>query len=252
VLSRPSPTRTCVAAAALAGLLAGGCHRGHHHETAVSAEQAVMDRQREGLRALLAASERGDLLPFQTVLVAVDEGLVRRLLQATLPFERVIANRYRVRVSGVDVKFDDGFGLVRLNGRASLADRSESEAFAEVSVYGALDVVELDRTTGTLRGSVTIIAMDARRVNVMGAPIPKAEQLIEDFGRERLDAFGALASRLEIPVAVEGALTLPAVGPEGGVRIEAATIPLRAAVSRVTAYRGRLWISVQASTGEGK
>jgi hypothetical protein len=228
-------------------LVLPACHR-HHHETAVSAEEAVTVRQREGLRALLAAAERGELLPFDSVLVAVDQGLVQRLLQAALPIERVIAEKYRVRVSGVEVKFDDGFGLVRLDGTASLADRPESEAFADVGLYGALDVVELDQATGVLRGSVTIIALDARRVKVMGAGVPPAEGLVEDLGREKLDAFGALASRLEIPVAVEGALTLPAVA-QGGVRIEAATIPMRAAVTRVTAYRGRLWVSVQASTG---
>jgi hypothetical protein len=237
--------------AALLGLGLAACHAGHHHETVATAEEAVLRRQQQGLGDLLAAAERGDLLPFDSVLVAVDQALVQRLLQATLPFERVIAGKYRVRVSGVEVKFEDGFGLVRLDGRASLADRPESEVFAEVGLYGALDVVELDRTTGTLRGSVSIIALDARAVSVLGATIPQAERLVEDFGREKLDAFGALASRLEIPVSVEGSLSLPAVGPEGGVRIEAATIPLRAAVSRVTAYRGRLWVSVQASTGTG-
>jgi hypothetical protein len=238
-------------AAALLVACVMACHP-HHHENAVSAEQAVLDRQREGLRALLKASDRGDFLPFDSVLVAVEQGLVQRLLEAALPFERVIAKKYRVRVSGVEVRFEDGFGLVRLDGTASLADRPEEAAFADVGIYGALDVVELDQATGMLRGSVTIIALDARRVKLLGAGVPPAEGLVEDLGRERLEAFGELVSRLEIPVAVEGALTLPAVGPEGGVRIEAATIPVRAAVTRVTAYRGRLWVSIKASTGDGE
>ena len=233
---------------ALACLLAlPACPR-DHRETSATAEEAVLERQREGLRTLLAAAERGALLPFDSVLVAVDQELVQRLLGAALPIERVIAGKYRVRVSGATVHFEDGFGLVRLDGTASLADRPESEAFADIALYGALDVVELDQATGVLRGSVKIIALDARRVKVMGTGVPPAEGLVEELGREKLDAFGALASRVEIPVAVEGALTLPAVA-QGGVRIEAATIPLRAAVTRVTAYRGRLWVSVRASTG---
>ena len=48
-----------------------------------------------------------------------------RSLAATLPFERVIVGRYRIRVSRADVHFEDGFGLVRLDGEASFADRAE-------------------------------------------------------------------------------------------------------------------------------
>jgi len=82
-----------------------------HRQTAASAEQAVLERRREGLAGLMAAAHHGTLLPFDKMLVAVDEGLVRQVIAATLPFERVIVDRYRIRVSRADVHFDDGFGL---------------------------------------------------------------------------------------------------------------------------------------------
>ena len=126
------------------------------------------------------------------------------MVSATLPFEQVILDRYRIRVSRAEVHFDDGFGLVRLDGEASFADQKDTEGHAEVTVFGGLDVVALDPVSGVLRGSVKIIAVDARRVNVYGVRSFMVEDLVEQLGRERLDAFSALASAIEIPGAARG------------------------------------------------
>ena len=235
--------RSIVRLALAALFLLPACRR----QTATSADQAVLERKREGLAALMAAARRGSLLSFDKMLVVADEGLVRQVIAATLPFERVILDRYRIRVSRAEVHFDDGFGLVRLDGEASFADRPDTEGHAEVTVFGALDVVALVPDSGVLRGSVKIIALDARRVNVYGVRSFMVEDLVEQLGREQLDAFSALASTIEIPVRLEGKVTLPAVGP-GEVRIAAATIPVRAAVADVKAFRGKLWVSVDIST----
>ena len=223
------------------------CRFIHHHETAATAERAVLDRRRQGLAALMAAARRGPLLPFEKVLVVADESLVRDVVAASLPFERVIGGRYRVRVTGAEVHFEDGFGLVQLVGDATFADRPADQARADLTVYGGLDVVGLDPRTGLLRGEVKVIAVDARRVDVMGVPSAVVEHLVEDLGREKLEAFSALASAIDIPVRLEQEVTLPAVGP-GEVRIDAATIPLKVAVADVKAFRGKLWVSVDIST----
>ncbi len=231
-------------------LLAAGfpaCRLLHRHETAATAESAVLDRRRRGLAALTAAAKRGPLLPFDKVLVVADERLVRDVVAASLPFERVIGGRYRVRVTQAEVHFEDGFGLVRLDGDATFADRPSDQARADLTVYGGLDVVGLDPRSGLLRGEVRVIAVEARRVDVMGVPAAVVERLVEDLGREKLEAFSALASRLEIPVRLEQEVALPAVGP-GDVRIDAATIPLKVAVADVKAFRGKLWVSIDVST----
>jgi hypothetical protein len=222
-----------------------GCRRGH--ETAASAETAVLQRRREGLAALVATAKRGALLPFDKLLVVADERLVAQVIVATLPFEHVIGGRYRVSVKRAEVHFEDGFGLVRLDGEASFADRPPSDGHADLTVYGGLDVVDLDPDSGVLRGRVKVIAVDARRVNVYGVEASVVEELVESLGRERLDTFSALASRIEIPVRVEGKVALPPVGP-GEVSIEGATIPVRASVSDVKAFRGKLWVSVNVAT----
>jgi hypothetical protein len=214
--------------------------------TRQNAEAAIAQRQREGLARLVAEAQQGPVVRPGDVMVVVDERLVQELLASVLPQERVVAGRYRIRLTRASVRFEDGFALVRLGGLASLADRAEEQASAEVDVAGGLDVVELDPRTGRLRGQVRLIALDARRVDVMGLRAPgEAERLIEDLGRERLEAFGELISQLEIPVRVEQELTLPAVQAEG-VRIAAAVIPIRASVLDVEAFRGRLWVSIAA------
>lgn len=215
----------------------------------VPAEEAVLERQNQGLEALIRAAQRGPLVPFDQILVLVDQALVQDLLSAATPYERVIADKYRVRIDRASVAFDDGFALVRLHGRAALEGRAlDEDASAELSVYGGLDIVDLDPASGLLRGRVKVMAVEARRAAVLGVRAP-VERLVESIGREKLEAFGALASGLEIPVRLDRDVRLPAVGPQGGVRLSAVTLPLRVAVTDVKAFRGKLWISVGAATG---
>jgi hypothetical protein len=230
----------------LVGICSFACQR---HLPPPAADQAVLDQQRAGLESLLKEAEAGPLVPFDRVLVVVDQALVQDLLASAMPYERVIS-RFRIRVTAANVRFEDGFALVRLDGRASLAASAEGAAFADISVFGGLDVLDLDPDSGLLRGEVRIIAVDARRVTVLGVGAPEdTEALIEQLGKERLDAFSALARRLQIPVRLERAVTLPAVGPQGGVRIAAARIPLEVGVRQVRALRGKLWVSIDAVVG---
>jgi hypothetical protein len=224
-------------------LAAPSCHR---QETAATAEQAVLERQRLGLERLVAAARAGSLVPFASVLAVVDERVVAQAIAASLPFERVLGERYRIRVTRAEVHFEDGFGLVRLDGEASFADQSAASGHADLTVYGGLDVIELDPESGVLRGGVHVIAVDARRVDVYGVRTSLGEDIVEALGREKLETFGALVSRIEIPVKLQRSVTLPAVGP-GDVRIDAATIPLQAAVTDMTAFGGKLWVSVNVS-----
>lgn len=210
----------------------------------------MLERQLQGLRGLVSAAEKGTLVPFDHVLAVAEEGLVQDLLRGTLPFERIVADRYRVRVEKAEVQFRDGFGLVRLDGRASLVSAPGEAVSADVTVFGALDIIELDPKSGFLRGSVTVIAVDARRVGVLGVGSRDAEHLVEDLARERLESFSALATRLEIPIQLESEVRLPGVA-ASGVRIEAATIAVQARVTDVKAFDGRLWVCIEAATGTG-
>jgi hypothetical protein len=213
-------------------------------------EVATLERQLQGLTGLVAEAEAGALFPDapDRVLVLVDQGLVQRLLTALTPSEHVVADRYRVVVTGARVVFEDGFALVRLDGRASLAGIAESDVFADLTVVGDLELPLEQQKRDVLKARIHVLAVDARQVTV-GARSERAEELVEELGRTKLEDFAALASSLEIPVRQEHEITIPAVGPEGPVRIAAASLPLRLALLRVRAFHGKLWIAMRASIG---
>jgi hypothetical protein len=211
---------------------------------------ATLERQLHGLTALVAEAEAGALFPDapERVLVLVDQELVQRLLTALTPSEHVVADRYRVVVTGARVVFEDGFALVRLDGRASLAGIAESDVFADLTVVGDLELPLEQQKRDVLNARIHVLAVDARQVTV-GARSEKAEELVEELSRTKLEDFAALASSLEIPVRQEHEITIPKVGPGGPVRIAAAALPLRLALLSVRAFHGKLWIATRASIG---
>lgn len=211
----------------------------------------VLEHRNDGLRRLIDASQEGPLIPFDQMLVAVDQALVQDLISSAVPFERTVAQKYRVRVDRAGVEFEDGFALVWLGGRASLADWPEEEAFADITVFGALNVVEIDPASGLLRAHVEVLSLQAHRVDLLGLPAP-IKDLVESLGKEKVEEFNVLASPVEIPVKVQSQVSLPEVGPEGGVHIEGVSIPVHATVKGMKALRGKLFVSVGAGVHSEK
>ena len=213
------------------------------------AEEAVLERRRQGLMTLLHAASPGPLVSREAnrVLFIVDQSLVAALLTTQVPREYVVDDTYRIWVTGAQITFEDGLALVRLDGRASLVG-VEEEVFADVAVFGDLEILRDQPSASVLRARINVIAVDARRVEVAGKR--DADKLVERLARSRLSAFAALASELEIPVRHEHAIDMPAVD-EGPVRIEATTLPLRLHLVDVKAFKQKLWISMVATFDAG-
>jgi hypothetical protein len=228
----------------LAAFLPPGC--GSRWEARQAVEEAILDRRSEGLEGLTEAARRngGRIIAPEDILVVVGQGLVQQVLDGAVPFERVIAGRFRVRVVHCNVHLEDGLALVRVEGQASLI--AGGEVGAELTVYGGLDVVDLDPQSGVLRATVHVFAVEAKRAGVLGLPTP-AGRLAEEIGRENLESFAALLSSVEIPVRLERAITLPAIGTQSGVSITATHVPLNLSVAEVLSFRRRLWVTIRAS-----
>ena len=209
------------------------------------AEEAVLERRRQGLMTLVQSAARGPLVSREAdrVLFLVDQSLVAALLGAQVPREYVIEDTFRVWITGAQITFEDGLALVRLDGRASLVG-AEDDVYADVAVFGDLEILREQPQAAVLRARINLIALDARRVEVVGRR--DADRIVERLGKAQLSAFAALASDLEIPVRHEHAIEMPAVD-EGPVRIAATTLPLRLTLVDVKAFKGRLWISMAAS-----
>ena len=212
-----------------------------------SSQFAVLDHQCQSLASLLAIARVRPLVAPHPILFVIDESVVHGLIAANLPFEQVIAKRYLIHVNSAAVQFADGFSWIRLDCRASLVDHSMRDASAEISVYGGLEIVGVDHTTGALLGHVTVFSVDARKVALLQMDAP-VERLIDDLAKVQLEKFGSLLTKLEIPVQLDQVITLPRLGPHGGVNVPALSLPVSASIEDVKAFRGRLWIAVSVNS----
>jgi hypothetical protein len=214
----------------------------------VPAEDAVLMRRRQGLRALLAAASRGSTLPPEaTAFALVHQDLVRGLLAPHFPRTYDVRGTYRVTITGTQVTFEDGVALVRLDGRASLLE--DERVFADVSLFGDLEVLREQPRSSVLRTRINLLALDARRVEVVAVDASAAEALVERLGEERVAAFADVAGDIEIPVRHRYDVELPAVE-DGPVRIAADSLPVQLDVLGVRAMEGRLWVAMAASFGD--
>jgi hypothetical protein len=232
-----------------AAALAAGLSCGRREPARLPALEANLQRRVEGLTAMIADAQAngGRIVRFDHILVVVRQRLIQGVLDAGLPVERTLGGRYRVVADRAEVLLEDGFATVRLDGRAHLTDRQDVRA--DISIHGAIDIVDLDPESGVLRGRVKVYAMEARKVEVAGFEAPIA-QLVEDLGRERLETFEALLTSLEIPVRVGGEIVLPRMGPEGGITIQETSVPVHAVVENVKSFRHRLWVTIRTGVGQ--
>jgi hypothetical protein len=211
-----------------------------------------LNRQIEDLRELIRAAEGGELLPRDRLLVAVDEETVRDLARLGLPREEAVAGtggRLRVRIDAVDVEFRDGHGLVRLDGQVYRTAGSPDDVFADLAVLGRVDQVEVDEESGGLRGRVTLIGLELKRVGLFGEGALR-RRLLEGLAGLSPQILSLLSDSLVLPVRLEREVGIRGTGEEGPVRIAPAHFPLSARVTDVVAFDRRLWILLDVRAGD--
>jgi hypothetical protein len=233
---RARPHRLVLAAGLLVASIAGAGARFIATEPEPSAEEVVLRQQNAELVSLVAAAEAGKLFEFGQALVVVDQHLVQDLVSAVAPLEGDVGGGFHVRIESAEAAFGDGLALLRLHGRASSVGRSASAA---MSVYGGLDVVELDPSSGMLRCRVKVFGVETTEADVLG---------VDRAARRLTDALAAgglarLLPAIEVPVQIRDRLALPEVR-TSRLRIDAADVPVRAGVAGVTVFGGKLWVSL--------
>lgn len=207
-----------------------------------SADELLLRARIASVRGLLADRGDGPLVPFEQGLVVVHQRVVLSLLEAALPWEFELDERFTIQLESASVSFDDGLALVRLEGKASLSGSLRGVAFAQVSLDASLNVVEVDPATGTLRSRLRLIAFEARRLELLGRDAP-GEDAVEELGRKQLTSLEPKFAALAIPVRIEQHLRIPGIGP-GVIVVPPQSLPISAEVRAVTALRGKLIISL--------
>jgi hypothetical protein len=205
----------------------------------LSAREALLSRQNQELVKLAAAAESGTLLDFKGVLIVVDQALVQDLVRAVTPLEADVGGGFHVRIDSADTAFGDGVALVRMTGTARVGGASVG---SEVTVFGAIDVVKLDPTSGILQCGVNVVSVEARDATALGRsdPVRRLTEALAEGG------LSLLLGSLEIPVSVEDRLEIPEVESKR-LHIAAESLPLTIAVREVKVFGGRLWVFVDAT-----
>jgi hypothetical protein len=231
-----------IAVLALAGLLPGcaedpGARRRR-------AEARVLERQVGNLREIRDAARERRLVDPRWLAVAVDESAVRLLLQAGLPQETVIAERFRVRVDAAEVSFRGGAGLLRF--QALVVDQ-ERGVQAQVVYHGGLDDITVS-ADGRLRTRALIDDVEIPAAQDAGGDAPAIARVADLLAGANLQALQERIPALEIPVRLQQGVAVEGLH-EGPVQVAGGELPVQATVARVLPLSGRLWVFLDVRAG---
>jgi hypothetical protein len=208
------------------------------------AEKVVLKREVDGLREAVARLERNEpILPLEDVAIAIDETLLRDLISAQLPLDMDV-DRFHISLKEAEAHFR-GSPVIRLRGALHPRERADLEA--AVNVIGALEDIQVEPSSSTLRAKITVDHIGIEKAAgierlLSGATMDEVARMVRLQLKDRLPP-------IQIPVKVQQSIDLPAVT-TGPVRIDGARMPLQVAVSQVLAGQGRLWISVHFQPGD--
>jgi hypothetical protein len=229
--------------AALAALGAAACGQRFAGGGELRARHKILDREVEALREAVGRLERHEpLLPEGDIAVAIDESLLREVVMAQLPFEAE-ADRFTIRLDEAEVMFRGAPG-VRLKGHVKRRGGVELEGV--VNVMGAIDRIAVDAGAGALSARIAVDHIGIERAAGVGTVLGGAN--LDEIARVvRLQLADKLPD-IQIPVRIQQSIELPAVT-TGPVRLDGATLPIAASVSRVFAGQGRLWFGIHVEAG---
>ena len=223
---------------------AGGCGRAYEGGGELRARKVVLEREVEGLRESVGRLQRGEpVFPMADIAVAIDEGLLRDLIRAELPFE-TDADKFHLVLREAEVRFQ-GAPTVRLRGAMKRSGLVDLEAAVEV--IGALADISIDGAKGTLTAKIAVDHIDIEKA--AGIENLIAGSTMDEIARALRLAIANKLPAIAIPVKLEQAIELPVVD-EGPVRVAGARLPIDVAVDRVFAGQGRLWVAIRFKPGE--
>jgi len=233
----------CAALLALA-LGAAGCGRGYEGGGDLRARKKVLEREVAALRDAVGRLERREpLLPENDLAVAIDDTLLQGVIAAQLPFESEMGE-YQLKLEQAEVHFR-GAPTVRLRGRLKRKGNVDLEAV--VNVVGALDNIAVDAARGALAAKIAVDHIGIEKA--AGVETLLSGSTLDEVARLLRLQLADKLPPIQIPVKVQQSIELPAVT-NGPVRIDGASMPIAANVSKVFAGQGRLWVAIHIQPGE--
>ena len=228
-------------------LMVAACHRPDPVARARVVERDQLRREVAGFQSLKRFAP-GKLMDREhEVIVSVSDTLLRSLLEASFPITVELPNKLTVTLTGAAVAFRANVARVDFTGQVRRS--AFPRVSASIFLRGALDSFVVFRKQ-VLRARISIddVSLEAAK----GAPealnpvvVSALQQIVEGSLAELTESLPAVA----IPVRIGQAMELPGFGPEGALSIAPSAAPLTVSVSRVIAFRNRLWIMLRVELG---
>ena len=239
-----APLAPKAASLLIAAVLLAGCSP-PGEELDFLAQKAILERQNQGIRELIAEAEAGTLIPADRFLIGVDENVVAELLRSQLPFERALGKHIIVHLDSANVVLRDKFPLVSIEGYAHR--RRAPDRRTAVRVVGGLGAVHIDPATDLLSMTIAVDRVELLEAGLLDKVLGRGgKEFVSKKGREMLqDALPPL----QVPVGLAQNIRVPAFQ-EGSVQLDSLVVPLDISVERVMAAGGKLWLTLHADVGK--
>ena len=229
--------------AVAAGLLGLGlgCARRETPELARDrATETFLKRQIADTKRLVGRLEAGEHITQDRIAIGITEGVVKQLLDASLPPEMVLGNRVRLRIESAQPIFrGNNAGLLF---QAVARGVKLQDVTARVELGGTLERFRLDDTK--LRADVALAHFKVLETSLGDMPAGLLEALIKD----NLKALNDAIPDIEIPVHLEHTIEIGGLD-EGVVQARAGALPLEITVAEVIPGGERLWVLLAAKAG---
>ncbi|MGH2569616.1 MAG: hypothetical protein ACRDGR_00230 [bacterium] len=208
------------------------------------ARKAILERQNQGIRELIADAENGSLIPADRFLIGVHEKVIAELLRSQLPFEHALGKRFVVHLDSATVVLRDKFPLISIEG--NVHRRAAPERRTAVRVLGGLGAVQIDPTTDLLSMTIAVDRVELLEAGLLDKVLGRGgKEFISEQGRAMLqDALPPL----QVPVGLAQNIRVPAIQ-EGSVQLDSLVVPLDISVERVLAADSKLWLTLHAEVG---
>lgn len=235
--------RPLLSGALLTTVLLLGCAPSQE-ETEYLARRAMLLRQNQGIKELIAEEEKGSLVPVDRFLIGVDEKVLGDIFRSQLPRERPLGERFVIRLEKAEVSLQDKYGLIIIEGNLHL--RKTPERKIAVRIFGGLGSVMIDPMTNLLSIGVAIDHFELLQAGLLESILGSSGKKL--FAKQGLSLLQDAIPNIQIPVALRQNINIPPIA-EGGINLDSLTIPLDLAVNRFIAAGGKLWVTLNATVG---
>jgi hypothetical protein len=222
------------------GVAGPGCGRRESLEDArARATEPLLIKQITELKELVARAERGELTTQNRIAIGISEATTKEMFDASLPQEKLLADRVHVRLESAQAFFRGNNAAVVFQ---ATARGKVTGVTARLELGGRLRDFRIEQ--GRLRTSVDLAhfkVLDSSLGDLGGNVL---DRLIQD----NLDTLAGLTPPLEIPVHLEESITLGGLD-EGVVATKGGVLPLAMTLAEVIPVNERLWILLDVKVG---